>query len=61
MQTNDTINKNDAIIAVSPVHKGYLYDGNEDVGAFILIGYLGETAVYRTTHTLAHCKDKSFW
>jgi hypothetical protein len=57
MQTNDLEANYNAIVAISPIHRGYFYDGHGAKGAFVLIGFLNEKPVYRTTHTLAHCKN----
>ncbi len=57
METNGSTPKENAIIGIVPKHRGYFYDGHGDMGAFILIGHLNEEPIFRTTHTLAHCKD----
>ncbi len=60
IETNGSTPKENAIIGIVPKHQGYFYDSHGDMGAFILIGYLNEEPVFRTTHTLAYCKD-NFW
>jgi len=41
---------------VEPVLRAHLPDGHEATGPLVLIGFLAEAPVYRTTHTVAHCK-----
>jgi len=47
----------DDLIAVPPVIRAHLDDGHDDTGPLVLIGYSADEPVYRTTHTLAHCKN----
>lgn len=45
---------NHNLVAVSPADHGPIDDGHDATGPMILIGYLNEQPVYRTTHTVAH-------
>ena len=69
MQTNDlgqiiqnnmlqhTFAVSDDLLAVVPVLQGHIYDGHGATGPLVLIGFLAEKPIYRTTHTVAHRKD----
>jgi hypothetical protein len=52
--------QNENLIAITPVLQDYIDDGHGSIGPLFLIGYLGGKPVYRTTHTVAHCKDDFF-
>jgi hypothetical protein len=45
---------------IKPIRLSKIDDGHGDKGPLYLIGFLAGTAVYRTTHTLAHRKYKIF-
>jgi hypothetical protein len=51
---------NDNLLAVKPIAQGFVLDDHGAKGALMLIGYLGEKPVFRTTHTAAHRKYAFF-
>jgi hypothetical protein len=47
----------DDLIAVEPILQDHIDDGHGATGQLVLIGFLAGGAFYRTTHTVAHCKN----
>ena len=52
--------QNSNLAVVTPVLQAYINDGRGVTGPLVLIGFLVGEPVYRTTHTVAHCKNVFF-